>query len=125
MVLNSKLSWRMRQSVDSQPLWIPKAIPTTRIGCFIKYLQSSNPEFGADTYNDLYEWSLENVDTFWEAVWHFCGVKSTKLYDKVIEKDANITDIPKWFTGSLLNYAENVLHWNDDHIALYAASRGR
>jgi hypothetical protein len=26
--------------------------------------------------------------------------------------------IPKWFKGARLNYAENALRWNDDHVAL-------
>lgn len=39
---------------------------------------------------------------------------------QVIDEDKNIADIPRWFEGALLNYAEHALHWNDDRVALYA-----
>lgn len=29
-----------------------------------------------------------------------------------------MSEIPKWFIGSKLNYAENVLRYNDDRIAI-------
>ena len=44
---------------------------------------------------------------------------------QVIDEGAQITDIPVWFKGSLLNYAENALQWSDERVALYAASRSR
>lgn len=30
-------------------------------------------------------------------------------------------DIPEWFRGARLNFAENLLHFDDDEVALYTA----
>ncbi|ETE62003.1 Acetoacetyl-CoA synthetase, partial [Ophiophagus hannah] len=40
----------------------------------------------------------------------------------VIDPSKSIADVPEWFKGSRLNYAENLLkHEENDKIALYAA----
>lgn len=39
--------------------------------------------FALEKYSELHKWSVENVKDFWETVWHFCGVKASKQYDKV------------------------------------------
>ena len=38
---------------------------------------------------------------------------------KVINKSKNISDVPQWFEGCRLNYAENLLRHRDDKVALY------
>lgn len=75
-----------------------------------------------DSYVDLYKWSIENYVTFWEEVWHFTNIISSKPYDRVLDKsDSTIDNLPfKWFEGALLNYAENLLRFNDDNIAFYS-----
>ena len=30
-----------------------------------------------------------------------------------------MADIPEWFRGARLNFAENLLHYDDDKVALY------
>ena len=42
---------------------------------------------------------------------------------QVVNKFANIATIPTWFDGSLLNYAENLLKYNDDQIAIYGCGK--
>jgi acetoacetyl-CoA synthetase len=32
-------------------------------------------------------------------------------------------EIPRWFLGARLNYAENLLRFNDDRIAIYSCSK--
>ena len=34
-------------------------------------------------YNELYEWSIENVSEFWENVWHFTDIKYSTCYSQV------------------------------------------
>ncbi|XP_052830459.1 acetoacetyl-CoA synthetase [Octopus bimaculoides] len=75
-------------------------------------------------YADFHKWSCDNYAEFWEEVWHFAGVVHSKTYDKVIDKRLKIADIPEWFSGSELNYAENLLRFNDDRIAIYATREG-
>ena len=40
---------------------------------------------------------------------------------QVVDGSKGITDTPEWFRGCKLNYAENLLRWNDDHVAYVTA----
>lgn len=45
---------------------------------------------------------------------------------QVVDVSKRISDVPEWFKGSRLNYAENLLkHKDQDKVALYAASKSR
>ena len=68
-------------------------------------------------YSTIHQWSVENIAEFWSEVWDFCGIKSSEDYRHVID---NIEKMPgaKWFEGTRLNFAENLLSRRDDHKAL-------
>jgi acetoacetyl-CoA synthetase len=70
-----------------------------------------------DGYDDLYRWSTEHADDFWGAVWEFCGVTASRPYDQVLQ-DGDKFPGARWFTGSQLNFAENLLRFRDDKTAL-------
>jgi len=38
---------------------------------------------------------------------------------KVIDKSKKISDVPQWFEGCRMNYAENLLRHRDGRVALY------
>ncbi|MFZ5644605.1 MAG: acetoacetate--CoA ligase [Bacillota bacterium] len=101
-----------------EKLWQPGAdrVEAANITRFIKYV---NQNFGNNfsTYNELYDWSVIEIADFWESVWKFCGVISSKSYDNVV---TNLEDMlgARWFTGSELNFAENLLRYRDDKTAL-------
>ncbi|XP_066466099.1 acetoacetyl-CoA synthetase [Tiliqua scincoides] len=77
-------------------------------------------------YNELYQWSVDHYPDFWAEFWKFSGIVFSRLYDEVIDPTKGIADIPEWFKGSRLNYAENLLrHKENDKIALYAAQEGK
>ncbi|NVM38148.1 MAG: acetoacetate--CoA ligase, partial [Candidatus Lokiarchaeota archaeon] len=65
---------------------------------------------------DLYKWSVEKISDFWDAVWKFSGIISSQPYDKVVE-DINVFPGTKWFPGTKLNFAENLLKYKDDQLA--------
>ena len=66
-----------------------------------------------DSYQEFHEWSCENYDLFWSEVWDFCGVISSKKAEFVIDKKVPMNEIPKWFTGAKMNYAENLLRYSN------------
>ncbi|MCG2774918.1 MAG: acetoacetate--CoA ligase [Desulfobacterales bacterium] len=68
-------------------------------------------------YAPLYQWSIENISDFWAAMWEFADIKASKPYDQVID---DVTRMPgaKWFSGARLNFAENLLRYRDDQVAL-------
>ncbi|CAM4565323.1 unnamed protein product, partial [Lepidochelys kempii] len=78
------------------------------------------------TYNELYQWSVESYSDFWAEFWKFSEIVFSHLYDEVVDPSKGIADVPEWFKGSRLNYAENLLkHKENDKIALYAAKEGK
>ncbi len=65
----------------------------------------------------LYQWSIENIADFWETMWQFADIIASKPYDQVIDDDTKMPGA-RWFTGARLNFAENLLRYRDDRIAL-------
>jgi hypothetical protein len=59
------------------------------------------------TWNDLWEWSVRELDAFWSAVWDYYDVSAARGPDEIVSNDA----MPgtHWFRGAQLNYAQNVL----------------
>ena len=70
-------------------------------------------------YAALHRWSLERPDAFWFEVAHFADVKAEWAAAPVLENGDQMPGA-RWFPGARLNYAENQLHYRDDHPALIA-----
>jgi acetoacetyl-CoA synthetase len=49
------------------------------------FMQDLNQKYGLsmNTYDSLYQWSIENIAKFWEEVWHETGIKASKPFDQV------------------------------------------
>jgi acetoacetyl-CoA synthetase len=58
-------------------------------------------------YDELWRWSVDDLEGFWAGIWEFCGVRASKPYERVLGSH----EMPgtRWFEGAELNYAENVL----------------
>src|SRR3954449_10364919 len=81
-------------------------------------------ERGFDSYDELWQWSVDEIEEFWSALWESCEVQSSKPYDEVLAK----REMPgaKWFPGAELNYAEHVFRMaRDGEPALFHASESR
>jgi acetoacetyl-CoA synthetase len=75
-------------------------------------------------YNELWEWSVDDVEGFWSSLWEFLEVKSSKPYERVLAK----REMPgaEWFPGAELNYAEHAFrNARDDEPALVHRSELR
>ena len=68
-------------------------------------------------YASLYQWSIENIPEFWAVVWDFVGIQASKPYAAVVD-DLGRFPGAKWFEGAELNFAENLLRFRDDRVAL-------
>ena len=76
-----------------------------------------------NTYDELLNWSINNVEDFWESIWKFFQIKAHKPYSQVLQ-DGNMPNV-EWFLGAELNYAEHALKRRDDHVAIVAHSNTR
>jgi hypothetical protein len=50
-----------------------------------KFMQDVNTNYGLklNSYNDLYDWSINNISRFWGEVWETTGVKASQPYNQV------------------------------------------
>jgi acetoacetyl-CoA synthetase len=83
-----------------------------------RYQQNFN-EFAS-----LYEWSIENIAEFWSTMWDFAGIIASKPYEQVID-DVGKMPGAGWFPGARLNFAENLLRYRDDRVALIFKGEGQ
>ncbi|MER5787152.1 acetoacetate--CoA ligase [Streptomyces sp. NPDC001980] len=60
-----------------------------------------------DGYDELWRWSVRDLEGFWGALWEYFGVRSAAPHSAVLGS----RDMPgaEWFPGARLNYAEHVL----------------
>jgi acetoacetyl-CoA synthetase len=76
-------------------------------------------------YDELWRWSVEEIEDFWASIWEFCGVRASKPYEQVLS--SHRMPGASWFSGAELNYAENVLlaDRDADAVAVLHASELR
>ena len=101
-----KLLWSpSRDRIDSTNMW--------------RFMQFVNEQYNQDLsdYDSLYQWSINEMEAFWSTVWEFVKVKASETYREVID-DVNKMPGARWFNGARLNFAENLLGFRDDQIAL-------
>lgn len=98
-------------------LWEP-SVELIRNAEVTRFIELVNKEYGKNISGakELYKWSIDNIEEFWSAMWDFGGIIASKKYEKVIE-DLSVFPGTKWFVGSRLNFAENMLKYKDDQLA--------
>lgn len=108
-------------------LWHPPADSTaSSMGRFVTWLQQVHGRSFAN-YDELWQWSCDDLDGFWLAVWEFFALtapgQSAPISGRVLVDDA----MPgaRWFPDVQLNYAEKALRGDDDAVAVVSASQTR
>ncbi|XP_070573121.1 acetoacetyl-CoA synthetase-like [Ptychodera flava] len=114
---------RAQDNVDVV-MWRPDSKKKCRTIEFMEKVNGDH-DLKLETYADLWQWSIDHYPDFWEAVWKFLDIIHSEPYEQVIDPSKNISEIPEWFAGSKLNYAENMLRYNDNRVAIYAAAEGK
>ena len=107
-------------------LWSPPADvrETTQLGRFLDFVRDTR---GRDLpgYDELFDWSVSDLEGFWGSVWDYFEVKAHTPYGRVL----GATAMPgaEWFTGATLNYAEHMVGRDEDlgETAVLAISQTR
>jgi len=83
------------------------------------YMQLVNQKFGLSLkkYSQLYDWSIEKAEDFWGSFWEYSQIIHHSPYSQVVD-DLGKMPGAKWFEGATLNFAENLLRYRDDKIAI-------
>ena len=91
-----------------RPLWqpAPDQLRDVEMAHFMRWAGDRRGAPFAD-YDELWRWSVAELEQFWACVWEFCGVRASKPYERVLRS----REMPgaRWFEGAELNYAENLL----------------
>lgn len=111
--------------LECQVMWEPDSKKNTQMDRF-RAAVGAACGLALENYDDLYHWSVESYSDFWAEFWKFSGIVFSRAYDEVVDTSKGIADVPEWFKGSRLNYAENLLrHKENDRVALYVAREGK
>ena len=99
-------------------LWKPseERVRNSNMYCFMSFINKRHQQAFTD-YEGLYAWSVSHISEFWADVWDFVGIKASRPYDRVID-DVGKMPGAEWFPGARLNFAENLLRFRDDSVAL-------
>ena len=102
---------------NSSILWQPHSEQIDQAN-MTKFMRFVNKEYGNSfsDYFELYNWSVKKIEEFWEAVWKYSGIIHSSEYEFVL--DERKMPGARWFGGAKLNFAENLLRYKDDKLAL-------
>jgi acetoacetyl-CoA synthetase len=110
----------MNKEMPTMPekLWEPseQRIQSTNMYGFMTRVNEKFNQHFTD-YPGLWEWSVTNLEDFWATAWDFLDIKVSAPYHTVIQ-DPDKMPGAKFFVGSQLNFAENLLRFRDDRTAL-------
>lgn len=79
--------------------------PIPQIRLFTDWLDANrNLQFGG--YEELWAWSVADLDAFWRSVWDYFELQSPTAFDAVLGKE--VMPGARWFEGAEVNYAQQV-----------------
>ncbi|MBS0453147.1 MAG: acetoacetate--CoA ligase [Proteobacteria bacterium] len=64
-----------------------------------------------DNFDALWQWSVRDLDAFWQSIWDYCGLLSPTPHSAVLAEEK----MPgaRWFPGAQVNYAAQVMRHAD------------
>jgi acetoacetyl-CoA synthetase len=108
-----------------EKLWQPSAelVERSRLTEFMRWLERERG-LRFDGYEQLWSWSVDDLEGFWSAIWEFFAVRA----DGELAPALAAREMPgaRWFPGTKLNYAEHVFAGKDHGaVAILHASELR
>ncbi len=76
-----------------------------------------------DSYDDLWRWSVTDLEGFWATIWEFLEIKAHRPYSRILAERRVFG--ARWCPGAELNYAEHALRRRDGHPAVLFRSEDR
>jgi len=111
-------------ATKAKPIWAPSSDRSnnSNMACFMRDI-SKKYSRDLPSYEKLYAWSINNIEEFWNSIWELSQIRHSHKYDKVLTG----TEIwnARWFEGTRLNFAENLLHHKSDQTAIISWGEDR
>lgn len=104
----------------NEPLWQPsdERVVHANLSAFMRALGDEMTD-APSTFEALRQWSVNQPEAFWSDFWKFADIRASRPWDEVLTHPNQMPGA-KWFEGARLNFAENMLRYNDDREAIVA-----
>jgi acetoacetyl-CoA synthetase len=105
-----------------QALWKPtaEAVTAAQMSEFRRWVNEIHG-LSLKDYFALHAWSVAEPGLFWQAVWAFMEVIASQKASQIYAPGIRMQDT-QWFVGARLNFAENLLRYRDEKMALVFCS---
>ncbi len=94
-------------------IWKPSAKRknSSSMQCYIDWLRDERNLIFAD-FNELWEWSVNDLESFWKSVWDYFGLRSITAFSKVLDEEK----MPgaSWFKGATVNIVYEIFKDNEE-----------
>ncbi len=109
---------KKNQKDNNKPLWTPEQnhSKSIRMNDFKNFAAKKTGEIFKN-YSALHHWSVNQNTQFWQLTAEYFKVKFHQKPSQILS-DSNEIFMPQWFSGSRLNFAENLLQFRDNRIAI-------
>ena len=104
---------------SSEILWNPDStrINDSKLMHYMSWLKSEK-RLDFEEYHDLWLWSVNNNEEFWESLWEYFDIGKSNDYSEVLAGESIYES--KWFGGTKVNYSEKVFRKRDKDKAIIA-----
>jgi acetoacetyl-CoA synthetase len=104
---------------SSDVLWSPDSnrISNSKLIHYMSWLESEKC-LNFHGYHDLWQWSVDKHEEFWESVWEYFNIGKSNDYSNVLHGPSIYES--KWFDGAKVNYCERVFAKRDGDTAIIA-----
>jgi acetoacetyl-CoA synthetase len=109
----------------SKMLWKPseESIRRSNMYRFMQLVNDRHNQAFAE-FSSLHRWSVDHIDDFWALMWEFAGILHSSPYRKVVDDPRKMPGA-QWFPGARLNFAENLLRYRDERLAIIFKGEGQ
>ncbi|VAW98386.1 Acetoacetyl-CoA synthetase [hydrothermal vent metagenome] len=83
----------------------------------MQFWRHSHQNAVLNNYSEIHQWSIEHREQFWEFLIDFFDIKYSKKWHTILQEPQGMF-MAKWFDDCELNFAENLLRYRDDKIAI-------
>jgi len=83
----------------------------------MRFVREETGKADLNSYAPLYHFSIDQPTRFWTLLWDFVGIRASGERDPILVDDEGMAEA-SWFPGVSLNFAQNLLRFDDERIAI-------
>lgn len=102
-----------------KPLWTPgqDRVDRANLSRFMRFVREEAGNADLNSYAPLWRLSVEQPAKFWTLLWDFVGIRGSGERSPVLVDDEGMASA-RWFPGVSLNFAHNLLRFDDERVAI-------